>query len=108
MEVKKQLRTLKQSNSIHLYFEQVATELSNQGQTVQSICERIQRVEIHPTKESVKEVIFKPIIKALYNKRSSTELTTKELSKAYEVMSQFLSREFEISIPLPSVEKETI
>jgi predicted RNA-binding protein len=99
-------RTLPQNKAIHKYMEMVAHELSNQGQTMQNVIKHINKVEITPTKENVKEIIWKEIQKALYGKKSTTELNTSEVSKVYEVMSMFLSREFGIDLPFPSEEDD--
>ncbi len=95
-------RTELQNNAIHLYFEWVAQELQNGGYTMQDVCKAITRVEITPTKENVKEIIWREIQKALYGKKSTTELTKHEVDKVYEVMSRFLAREFEIDLPFPN------
>jgi len=97
-------RTKTQNKAIHKYLELVAHELCNQGQTMQNIIQHINKVEITPTPENVKEIIWREIQRALFGKKSTTELTTSEVNKVYEVMSMFLAREFEISIPFPSQE----
>ncbi len=95
-------RTNLQNNAMHLYFEQVAEELSRGGHTMQQVCKVITKVEITPTKENVKEIIWKEIQKALFGKTSTTELEKHEVDRVYEVMARFLAREFEISIPFPN------
>ena len=97
-------RTITQNKSIHKYFELVAEELCNQGQTMQNVIKKINKVEILPTRESVKVIIWHEIQKALFGKVSTTELSTGEINKVYEVMSAFLIREFGIDIPFPSIE----
>lgn len=104
MEPNEEQRTIQQNKSIHKYCTMVAEELSNQGQTMQNVIKHITRVEIHPTKENVKEIIWREIQKALFGKQSTTELNTSQVDKVYQVMSQFLAREFEIDLPFPSKE----
>lgn len=101
----KKQRSNQQSKAIHVYVQMVADELCNQGQTLQNVIQHINRVEITPTKENVKQVVWHEIQKALFGKKSTTELTTDEVNKVYEVMSMFLAREFEISLPFPSEEQ---
>lgn len=98
-------RSKLQNRAIHAYLTMVANELQNQGQTMQDVVKVITKVEITPTKENVKEIIWREIQKALYGKVSTTELTTDQVSKIYEVMSMFLAREFEIDLPFPSEEQ---
>lgn len=97
-------RTELQNNALHLYLEWVARELENGGHTMQDVCKVITKIEIHPTKENVKEIIWREIQRALFGKKSTTELSKHEVTKVYEVMAQFLAREFQISLPFPNDE----
>jgi hypothetical protein len=98
-------RTITQNKALHKYFELIAQELQNQGQTMQGVIKKIDMCEITPTTRTVKEIIFKPIQEATLGKKSTTELTTSEINQVYEIMSMFLAKEFEISIPFPSYEQ---
>lgn len=95
-------RTDLQNNAIHLYLEWVARELQNGGHTMQDVCKVITKVEIIPTKENVKEIIWREIQRAMFGKKSTTELSKHEVGQVYEVMSQFLAREFKIDLPFPN------
>ena len=97
-------RSLTQNSALHKYCEMVARELENGGHTMQDVVKVITRVEITPTTQNVKEILWREIQKALFGKKSTTELTTAEVSKVYEVMAMFLAREFQISLPFPSEE----
>jgi hypothetical protein len=97
-------RTLTQNSALHKYLEMVAHELQNQGQTMQNVVRKVDMVEITPTTQTVKEIIWRPIQEITLGKKSSTELSTAEINKVYEIMSMFLAKEFEISLPFPSQE----
>lgn len=97
-------RTLTQNRAIHKYLEMVAKELANGGHTMQDVVKVITKIEITPTKENVKEIIWREIQKAMYGIFSTKDLETAQVSKIYEVMAMFLAREFEISLPFPSEE----
>ena len=86
---------------MHKYLETVAHELETQGQTMQEVVKKIDFCEITPTKDSVKNVIWRPIQEMVVGKKSTTELTTAEVNKIYEIMSMFLSKQFQISLPFP-------
>ena len=101
-----QTRTLLQNRAIHKYLEMVAHELQNQGVTMQEVVKKVDWIEITPTKDSIKSVIWKPIQETILGKRSTTELTTAEVDKVYDIMSMFLAKQFEISLPFPN-EQET-
>ena len=68
--------TKAQFDSLHLWFELLAQELQNRGLTMNGFI----KYPINPTKESVKQLIFKPILEATFGKKS-----TKELSKKREI-----------------------
>jgi len=97
-------RTSQQNNAIHLYLSQVATELERNGYTMQDVMERITKVEVMPTGNALKEVVWKPIQKILFGKKSTTELSkTEEIDKVYDVINKWLAREFDgLHIPFPS------
>ena len=103
--LKEKQRTLKQNSAIHKYLEMVARELQNQSQTMQGVVEKISWTEITPTLKSVKEVLWRPIQETVVGKKSTTELTTAEVNKVYEIISMFLAKEFEISLPFPNIEE---
>src|SRR3990167_11370310 len=98
-------RTLTQNSAIHKYFELVARELQNQGQTMQQVIKKINWCEITPTKQSVKEIIWRPIQEEVCGKKSTTELTTSEVDQIYQITAMFLAKQFKISIPFPSIEE---
>lgn len=102
---KKAVRTIRQNSAIHAYVSMVAHELANQGQTIQGIVKKVDFAEITPTKQSIKEILWRPIQEAVVGKKSTTELNTAEVSKIYEIMSMFLAKQFKISIPFPSQEE---
>ena len=98
-------RTATQNKALHAYLTMIAHELSNQGQTMQKVIQKFPAIEITPTKDSVKSIIWKPIQEAVLGKKSTTGLTTAEVTQVYEVMRMFLAKEFEISLPFPSYEQ---
>ena len=65
METHTKQRTELQNNALHLYLTMVANEVRNQGQTLQDVVAKINKVEIEPTKDNIKEVVWREIQKAL-------------------------------------------
>ena len=98
-------RTSTQNKSIHLYLEMVARELQNQGQTMKDVVRLMPEVEIIPTKESLKQIVWKPIQEATLGLTSTTELSTADVNTVYDIISMFLAKNFEISLPFPSQEE---
>jgi len=55
------------------------------------------------TKESVKEFMFKPVMKALYpDKTSTTELSTTEIQDVYNNLDRLTSEKFGIHLDGPT------
>lgn len=98
-------RTTTQNNSIYLYCRQVAEALSREGQTLNQVLGKMKKgVELPMTKELVLETIWRPIMEALLEKRSTTEMNKEQdISIVWEACNKFLSR-FGISVPFPSLE----
>lgn len=99
-------RTSQQNKALHKYLTLVAQELTNQGQTMQEVVKHIRKAEITPTMHTIKEIVWKPLQEIILGKKSTTELTTAEVNKVYEVMSMWLAKEFQIDLPFPSNEDE--
>lgn len=97
-------RTQNQNSALHLYLTWVARELQNQGQTLQDVVKAIKKVEIVPTKNNLKEVVWKEIQKVVTGKESTTKLTKHEVTEVYQVMSMWLAKEFKIDLPFPNDE----
>ena len=100
-------RTNKQNNALHKYLSNVADRLDSEGHTMQDVVGAIRRAEIRPTQNALKEVVWKPLQKIILGKESTTELTTAEVDRVYEIMNAWLGREFQIHEPFPSKEDLT-
>lgn len=92
-------RTIKQNRALHLMFEQLADNLNNEGMSVQKVL----TLEAKFTGKLIKELLWRPTQKWLYKKKSTTELTTKELDEVFEVIQKALA-EKGIEIQFPSIE----
>jgi uncharacterized Zn ribbon protein len=101
----KNTRTEAQNNALHLYLALVAEELDRGGHTMQDVVKAIRRAEIRPTKDALKEVVWKPLQEIMLNKKSTTQLTKLEVDKVYEIFNKWLGDNFEIHIPFPSDQK---
>lgn len=99
--MKSNIRTIQQNKSLHLWAAHLAEELNDAGFTITKVLKH--DVEIPWTKETVKELIIKPVVAALYKKDSTTKLTTKELSQVVVVIEKHLSEKTGVSIDFPSV-----
>jgi hypothetical protein len=99
----KKQRTLKQNNSIHKYCELLAKELNTLGLDMRVVLKP--EIKIMWTPEACKSELFKPVMKAMYGKESTTELTTSEVSKVYEQIAKLIREKFGCEIDFPSKEQ---
>jgi len=95
-------RSVSQNSSIHLAFKQIADVLNDAGLHMNTVLK--EGTEIPWSGLSVKEMMFKPVSLAMTGKGSTTELSTVEISNAYDVMMKHLGEHFGVFIPFPSHE----
>jgi len=102
----KKTRTENQNNAIHKDCELVGNKLNDAGYDMKKVL----KIDIPWTTESVKEYIIKPIMKALYQKESTTELEKQgEINKLHDVVMRELGEKFGIEYhDFPHEEEESI
>ena len=92
-------RTAQQNKALHVFFELFAIELQTQGVDMKNAMEAIKVYNAPATKYGIKEYIWRPVMTALYGKRSTTELLKKEeIDKIYDTICKAFG-EMGISIP---------
>jgi len=96
-------RTDKQNKSLHLFCGLLAEELNNSGLDMKKVLKP--SIDIAWTSDSIKEYLWRPIQKVMFQKQSTTELETAEVSQVYEVLNRHLSEKFGITVPFPCDEK---
>ena len=95
-------RTLKQNRSLHLALTMLSDQLNLAGLDVKKVI----KVDIPWTPATAKEYLFRPIMKAMLNKESTTELNTKQVSDIWELLLRELGEKVGIEyIPFPSEEQ---
>lgn len=105
VEVKKRNRTrsISQNNALHLYFQFIADSLNELG--LEFCYEGVKRMKLSTryTPFIVKEFFWRPIQVALFDKKSTTELTTSEINEIIDVITKFFG-ERGVDVVFPSVE----
>lgn len=96
-------RTDRQNRAFWLHCEHLAQELSGAGLDMRRVLKP--EIEIPWTKQSVCDFLIRPIMKAMYQKESTTELETKELTKVIEVLHRHMGEKFNLNVPFPSLEE---
>lgn len=94
-------RTLSQNKALHVYCQELATELNNAGVSIDVFMKDIQADH---TLESVKS-LWRAFAKAKYGKESTTELTRREINDVYEEVNRHVAQ-FGIYLAFPSNEPE--
>lgn len=98
----KKLRTLAQNKAAHLYFTMLADAFNSAGMDMKRVLKPT--IAIAWTPESIKNYLWKPIQDAMFQKKSTTELNTDEVTKVYEVLNRHSAEKFGIGIQFPSIE----
>lgn len=91
-------RTNKQNNALHLLLRQIAEELNGAGYTRPHPWGKM---EIPYSEVSVKEIFLLPILDKVFGKQHSSDLTTKELSEAVEILLDALAQNTGIVLAMP-------
>lgn len=94
------MRTLTQNRALHKYFGLLAEELNKGGLSVVKTL----KVDVEWTPDSVKELLWRPIMEAVLDKKSTTQLNKDEITKVYDTLNLALSNKFGFSIEFPSKE----
>ena len=81
----------------------LADELNDAGLDMKKVLKP--GVDIPWTKESIKEYIWRPIQQAQLSKKSTTELTTKEIDSVFDTINRHLGEKFGIHVPFPSIDE---
>ena len=104
-EVRK-TRSITQNSALHLYFTFIAYELNNlglefhyQGLVVENLTSRY-------TVNNVKEYVWKPIQRTMFNIESTTKIDTKQINQIIDVLTKFFG-DRGVVLEFPSFESLT-
>ena len=94
------MRTLQQNKALHAYFTILAGVLNNSGQEITKVI----KVDTPWSAESVKELLWRPVMMQQLNKKSTTKLTKDEVTKVYDTLNRALSIKCGVSVEFPNNE----
>lgn len=97
-------RTPTQNAALHLYFRQLADELNDSGYDLQKVLEQ-KTVAVPWNERMVKEILWRQLQEVITGKGSTTELTSSEVNRVYEVLDRHIAENFGLSVPFPSDEE---
>ena len=83
-------RTAQQNKALHKYFELVAGALNEAGLDIRAVLKP--EIEIPWSKDTVKDLLWRPIQTIQLGKRSTTELSTQDIDKVFETMNRHLAK----------------
>ena len=95
-------RTLSQNAAIHKYFDLLAATLNAKGLTVEVVI----KPDTNWTMESVKELIWRPVMQSVIGKKSTTKLTRQEVNDVYMALDAALQQKLDISVEFPHIEEK--
>lgn len=97
-------RTIKQNASMHKYFSLLADALNDAGhEMVVQVMEGL-TVDVPWNEATIKKVLWLTIMKKMFGKESTTDLTTNETTEIYEALNRWTAGEKGIFVPWPSIE----
>jgi hypothetical protein len=96
------IRTNQQHKALMVYETELARAMVEKGIDLRTFLK--EGIEIPATKQLVHDHIVKPIIKAMFNKKSTTELEVHEISELYDVINKNIGEKAEIFIAFPSAD----
>ncbi len=99
-------RTAQQNAALHLYFTLLAEELNGAGYNLKTVLENI-RMDIPVTPVSVKENIWKPIMKQMLGKESTTEMNRTDITTIWEALNLAFGTRLGVQVDFPSQEQTT-
>ena len=94
-------RTEQQNKALHKGCELLADALNDAGYEMKAVL-AVKAVDVPWTKESVKEVLFRPIMLAMTEKGSTTELDRVEVSQVWDVLQRHIGENFGVYVGFPS------
>ncbi len=100
--MKENKRTNRQSRAAHLWFELLAESLNDAGLSMLKTLKA--EAEIPWTAITIKEILFRQLMKTMLHKESTTQLTTKELTLVSETLIRYLGEKHNLETNFPSLE----
>ena len=95
-------RTLTQNRALHLLFTFWADELNGAGYDMRKTLKP--GIDIPWNGKTVKEFLWRPIMTTQLGKKSTTELTTKEIDEVFDTINRHLGERFGLHVAFPSID----
>ena len=98
------VRTEQQNKAIHLYCERLGDALNDAGYEIKKVM-AVKTADVPWTKDSVKELLWRPLQEAAVDKHSTTALEVMEVDRVYSILDRHISSNFGVHVEFPSKEQ---
>lgn len=95
------LRTLQQNRSIHLWCDKIAQTLNKEKFYIQDVIKMNTKWDML----KVKEMLFKPVVRSIYNKESTTKLNKNEFEEIIDTLCLYMSQKGVVLPDFPNRER---
>ena len=97
-------RTTKQNSALHMLFTIISSQLNEMGMEFKYFGLKGQLIHLRHTPHLVKEMVWKPIQRALFDVESTTKINTEQINEIVDVLAKYFG-EKGIVIEFPSKEQ---
>lgn len=97
-------RTPTQNKAMHKYYRLLANAFNDAGYTVQKVLTK--PLNISWTENLVKDILWRQVQEAMFDKESTTKLSTAEVSKVYEEINNYTATKLGVHVPFPSKDNQ--
>ena len=94
-------RTDAQNRALHLFCQQVADELNNEGYDTRAFLAKLPSIDVPLTKEIVKEALFRTVGRRMFGKEHTADWTKAELDRALDPIIKALGERFGVEAQFP-------
>ena len=95
-------RTNRQNRALHVYFTLLGEALNDAGADMRSVIR--EGIDIPWTPTTVKEYLWRPVQEQQLGKKSTTELTTKEIDEIYDTINRAIGERTGVHVPFPCIQ----
>jgi len=95
-------RTIQQNRALHKYFALLAATLNAKGKFVSIVIDP----KTEGTSDTEKEMLFKPTMKAVLGKTTTTKLKTEEVNDVYMQLNEILKQKYDVDVEFPHIKEE--
>ena len=92
------LRTEKQRKALEVACRELAKTLNDAGLDMKTVLS-VKEVDVPWSQQTVKEVLFKPVLEAMTGKESTTEANTTDYDAVYHVLIRHLGEKLGVTAP---------